>query len=48
MHALHMTIYYAIHNKYICLSKKNATINLLAVESLIVNNITKRRNILSV
>ena len=43
---LYLTIYYAIHNTSAQnLSKINAMINPLVVESLTVNNTTRRRNI---
>jgi hypothetical protein len=46
---LYLAIYYAIHNTSAQnLSKINAMINPLVVESLTVNDTTRRRNILSV
>jgi hypothetical protein len=46
---LYLAIYYAIHNTSAQnLSKINAMINPLFVESLTVNNTTRRRNNLSV
>ena len=49
MNCFYLTIYYAIHNTSAqILSKINAMINPLVVESLTVKNNTRRRNILSV
>jgi hypothetical protein len=48
-HFLYLNIYYAIHNTSAQnLSKINAMIHPLVIESLTVNNTTRRRNILSV